>query len=199
MRFVARVLFSCIEGWFKEKRPETDLIESVSGCTEEIGDDADDGQEPQRQLHLPDKLRNKPQQHHADGAADRARKEARPGLVGTHVRRELLMAEGHTAQHREAVANKRDDERHQDERGRDIAQQRNAAVHRREQKPADDADRDGGKRQRRFLPVRHDCDGNSAATNTYAHAKYSRSPTAVHQPSMEMYATVKTAMSIVSP
>ena len=32
MRFVARVLFSCIEGWFKEKRPETDLIESVSGC-----------------------------------------------------------------------------------------------------------------------------------------------------------------------
>ena len=32
MRFVTRVLFSCIEGWFKEKRPETDLIESVSGC-----------------------------------------------------------------------------------------------------------------------------------------------------------------------
>ena len=31
MRFVARVLFSCIEGWFKGKRPETDLIESVSG------------------------------------------------------------------------------------------------------------------------------------------------------------------------
>ena len=27
MRFVARVLFSCIEGWFKEKRPETDLID----------------------------------------------------------------------------------------------------------------------------------------------------------------------------
>ena len=32
MRFVARVLFSCIEGWFKDKRPETDLIESVSRC-----------------------------------------------------------------------------------------------------------------------------------------------------------------------
>ena len=39
---------------------------------------------------------------------------------------------------------------------------------------------------------------NSAATNTYAHAKYSRSPTAAHQPSIEMYATVRTAISIVS-
>ena len=130
----------------------------ITQLAEEIGDDADDGQEPQRQLHLPDKLRNKPQQHHAGGAADRARKEACPRFIGAHVRGKFLMAEGHAAQHRKAVANKRDDERHQDERGRDIAQQRNAAVHRREQKPADDADRDGGKRQRRFLPVRHDCD-----------------------------------------
>lgn len=32
MRFVARVLFSCIEGDLREKKPETDLIESVSGC-----------------------------------------------------------------------------------------------------------------------------------------------------------------------
>ena len=32
MRFVARVLFSCIEGWFKEKRPETNSVKLVSGC-----------------------------------------------------------------------------------------------------------------------------------------------------------------------
>ena len=66
------------------------------------------------------------------------------------------MAEGHAAEHGKAVANKRDHKRHEHERRGDIAQQADAAVHRREQEACHDADRHVRKRNGNFLPMRAD-------------------------------------------
>ena len=63
------------------------------------------------------------------------------------------MAEGHAAEHGKAVANKRDDKRHEHERRGDIAQQADAAVHRREQEACHDADCHVRKRDGRFPSV----------------------------------------------
>ena len=73
------------------------------------------------------------------------------------MRGEFLVAEGHAAEHGKAVADKRDDERHEHERGGDIAQKCNAAVHCREQKACHDADCRVRERDGVLLPMCADC------------------------------------------
>ena len=104
----------------------------IAQLAEEVRHDADQREIPDRQLHAPHPFVDQAEQHHAERAADQARDEAGPGLVRADVRRELLVAERHAAEHGKAVTDERHDERHQHERRADIAQQRNAAVHCRE-------------------------------------------------------------------